>query len=74
MLLWGLMGVTIIVVIVLDGLALFSGSDFGRLTVIPLVTSAGGLMYGALLTLAFFPPERYKAALRREPGAAHGDA
>jgi hypothetical protein len=74
LLLWGLMGITIIAIVVIDTAALYSGSDFARLTIIPLATSAGGLLYGAFLALAFFPPASYVAALRRRHGSAPGDA
>jgi hypothetical protein len=70
MLLWALGGASILTVIVIDSIALYSGSDFARLTIIPLVTSAGGLVYGASLTLAFFPPERYLAAIRSRTPAS----
>lgn len=74
MLLWGIGSASILTVIVIDGIALYSGSEFARLTIIPLATSIGGLLYGIALTLAFFPPERYLAAIRRQAPATQGDA
>lgn len=69
MLLWGTMGLTILAVVVVDGCLLYSGSTFARGTLIPLVTSAGGLAVGSFLMLAFFPPASYLAAVRRRQPA-----
>jgi len=74
MLLWGMMGLTTITVVVIDGFLLYRGSDFARDIVIPLVTSAGGLLFGVFLALAFFPPSSYLDAVRRRAPVAHGVA
>lgn len=65
MLLWGLMNLSILSVVVVDTVLLYGGSSFARDTLIPIATSAGGLAVGAFLMLAFFPPDRYLAAIRR---------
>jgi hypothetical protein len=65
MLLWGLMGAATVLVVVLDAILLYTASAPVRETAIPLITCGGGLVVGLLLTLAFFPPPRYLAAVRR---------
>jgi hypothetical protein len=74
MLLFGLMATATVVVVVVDGCLLFSGSVFAREILIPLVTSSGGLLFGALLTLAFFPPASYLRAVRRRDPVAQAGA
>jgi hypothetical protein len=72
MLLWGLMGLTTIAVVVIDACLLYSGSTFARQIAIPLVTSMGGLLFGAFLMLAFFPPAAYLARVRRSARTVQG--
>jgi hypothetical protein len=72
MLLWGLMGLTTCGIVVVDGGLLYSGSDFAREMLIPLVTSVGGLLFGAFLALAFFPPDFYLRIIRGRAGGEQG--
>lgn len=74
MLLWGLMGVTTCGIVVIDGGLLYSGSAFAREMLIPVVTSIGGLLFGAFLSLAFFPPDFYLAIVRRRASSEQGAA
>lgn len=68
MLLWGLMGLTTCGIVLIDAGLLFSGSVYAREILIPLVTSMGGVVFGAFLMLAFFPPASYLRVVRRRAG------
>lgn len=70
MLLWALMGLTTIGVVVVDAVLLYSVPVFAREVAIPLVTCGGGLVVGVILILAFFPPQAYVDAIRRQATAA----
>ena len=70
MLLWGLMGLTTLLVILIDAVLLYTLGAFARTVAIPLVTCTGGLAVGALLLLAFFPPASYLERVRRQAATA----